>query len=109
RCLSDWSSDVCSSDLSGHLAASEMIAALSANSSDKLNSIEKGFTATLARVRSSLDLLTKNPANADLEQAALKLLAFGEGKTSVFKLRQKEFDANDYGQIVLDETRKLNI
>ncbi|MFL6814092.1 MAG: methyl-accepting chemotaxis protein, partial [Bradyrhizobium sp.] len=94
---------------SGHLAASEMIAALSANSSEKLNAIEKGFTATLARVRSSVDLLTKNPANADLEQAALKLLAFGEGKTGVFKLRQKEFDANDYGQIVLEETRKLNI
>ncbi|MFL6827542.1 MAG: hypothetical protein ACJ8E2_13880, partial [Bradyrhizobium sp.] len=37
------------------------------------------------------------------------MLAFGDGKTGVFKLRQKEFDANDYGQIVLDETRKLNI
>ena len=94
---------------SGHLAASEMIAALSANSSEKLNAIEKGFTATLARVRSSLDQLAKNPANADLEQAALKLLAFGEGKIGVFKLRQKQFDANDYGQIVLEETRKLNI
>ena len=94
---------------SGHLAASEMIAALSANSSEKLNAIEKGFTATLARVRSSLDQLANNPANADLEQAALKLLAFGEGKIGVFKLRQKQFDANDYGQIVLEETRKLNI
>src|SRR6202011_5390744 len=33
----------------------------------------------------------------------------GEGKTGVFKLRQKELDSNDYGQIVLDETRKLNV
>jgi methyl-accepting chemotaxis protein len=37
------------------------------------------------------------------------LLALGEGKTGVFKLRQKELDANDYGQLILDETRKLNV
>jgi len=37
------------------------------------------------------------------------LLALGEGKSGVFKLRQKELDANDYGQLVLDETRKLNV
>ena len=37
------------------------------------------------------------------------MLALGEGKTGVFKLRQKELDANDYGQLTLDETRKLNV
>ena len=44
-----------------------------------------------------------------LKDAALKLLALGEGKTSVFKIRQKELDADDYGQLILDETRKLNV
>src|ERR1019366_6842028 len=39
----------------------------------------------------------------------LQLLALGEGKTGVFKIRQKELDANDYGQIILEETRKLNV
>ena len=44
-----------------------------------------------------------------MQNAALKLQALGEGKTGVFKIRQKELDANDYGQTILDETRKLNV
>jgi methyl-accepting chemotaxis protein len=94
---------------SGHLMASEMIAALSAGSSDTIDSIEKEFKTVQARVKSELDSLARNSANDALKDAALKLMAFGEGKTRVFKLRQKELDANDYGQIVLDETRKLNV
>ena len=42
-------------------------------------------------------------------EAALKLLALGEGKTGVFKIRQKELDAADYGETILEETRKLNV
>jgi len=94
---------------SSNLMASEMIAALSANSSDTLEAIENEFKATQARVKSNLDLLPKNSGTAALGDAALKLLALGEGKTGVFKLRQKELDANDYGQLILDETRKLNV
>ncbi len=94
---------------SGNLAASQMIAALSANSSDTLDAIEKEFKVAQARVKSNLDLLPRNSGTIALKEAALKLLALGEGKTGVFKLRQKELDANDYGQIILDETRKLNV
>jgi methyl-accepting chemotaxis protein len=94
---------------SSNLMASEMIAALSANSSDTLEAIDNEFKATQARVKSNLDLLPKNSGTAALGDAALKLLALGEGKTGVFKLRQKELDANDYGQLILDETRKLNV
>jgi methyl-accepting chemotaxis protein len=94
---------------SSNLMASEMIAALSANSSDTLEAIEKEFKATQARVKSNLDLLPKNSGTTALGDAALKLLALGEGTTGVFKLRQKELDANEYGQIILDETRKLNV
>jgi methyl-accepting chemotaxis protein len=78
-------------------------------SSDTLEAIEKEFKASQARVKSNLDLLPKGSATTALRDAALKLLALGEGKTGVFKLRQKELDANDYGQIILDETRKLNV
>jgi len=93
----------------GNLMAAEMIAALSAGSSDTLDTIEKEFKATQAHVTSNLDLLPKNSGTTALRDAALRLLALGEGKTGVFKLRQKELDANDYGQIILDETRKLNV
>src|SRR6476646_524691 len=94
---------------SGNLMASEMTAALSANSSDTLEAIEKQFKAAQARVKSNLDLLPQNSATKELKDAAQKLLALGEGKTGVFKIRQKELDANDYGQLVLEETRKLNV
>ena len=74
--------------------ASNMIAALSANSSDTLEAIEKEFKATQARVKSNLDLLPKNSGTTALRDAALKLLALGEGKSGVFKIRQKELDAD---------------
>jgi methyl-accepting chemotaxis protein len=93
----------------GNLAASEMIAALSAKSSDTLEAIEKEFKDTQQRVKSTLDLLPANPGNKAVGNTALKLLALGEGKTSVFKIRQKELDANDYGETILEETGKLNV
>jgi methyl-accepting chemotaxis protein len=94
---------------SGNLAGSQLAAALSANSSDTLDALEKDFKASQGRVKSNLDLLPENPAIGRLKEAALTLLAFGEGKNRVFKIRQKELDANDYGQTVLEETRKLNV
>ena len=93
----------------GHLAASEMMAALSADSSATLEATEKEFKATQARIKSSLDLLPGKAATAALKKAVLNLLAIGEGKAGVFKLRQKELDASDYGEVVLEETRKLNV
>ena len=86
-----------------------MAAALSANGSDALDAIEKEFKATQARVKANLDLLPKNPGNTALKDAAVKLLALGEGKSSVFKTRQKQLDTNDYGRVILEETGKLNV
>ncbi|MEA2916324.1 MAG: hypothetical protein QOJ15_8405 [Bradyrhizobium sp.] len=94
---------------SSNLMASDMIAALSANASDTLDAIEKEFKATQAAVKSNLEMLPKNPGTKALAEAALRLLALGEGKAGVFKIRQKELDATDYGQIVLEETRTLNV
>ena len=93
----------------GNLAASQMAAALSANSSETLDDLERDFKAAQGRVKSNLDLLPDNSATTRLREAATKLLAFGEGKGRVFKIRQKELDASDYGQTVLEETRKLNV
>jgi methyl-accepting chemotaxis protein len=94
---------------SGNLMASDMTAALSANNSATLDAIEKEFKATQARVKSNLDLLPKNSGKTALADAAQKLVELGEGKTGVFKIRQKQLDANDYGETVLDEARKLNV
>ncbi len=93
----------------GYLASSLMATALSASGSDTLDAIEKDFKNAAANVRSGLDILPRNKGADALKDAALKLLALGEGKSGVFKLREKELDANDYGQTVLEETRKLNI
>jgi methyl-accepting chemotaxis protein len=94
---------------SSNLMASNMAAALSANNSDTLEAIEKDFKESKERVKSNLDLLPKNGATKALQAAALKLLALGEGKERIFNIREKELDAIDYGQTILEETRKLNV
>jgi methyl-accepting chemotaxis protein len=94
---------------SGNLAAADLSAALSANSGDKLDDIQKEFKLAQGRLRTNLDLLHENQATKALRDAAEKLLALGTGKTGVFNLRQKELDASDYGETILEETRKLNV
>jgi methyl-accepting chemotaxis protein len=94
---------------SGNLAASDMTAAFSANSSEGLEAIEKEFRAAQQQVKSTLDMLPKSSSLAALRGAALNLLALGEGKASVFKLRQQQLDAIDYGELILRETGKLNV
>jgi methyl-accepting chemotaxis protein len=94
---------------SGNLAAADLIAALSAGSNDKLDDIAREYKSAQGRVRSNLDLLPSNRGTNALREAAAKLLALGGGKGGVFSLRQKELDAEDYGQTVLEETRKLNV
>jgi methyl-accepting chemotaxis protein len=94
---------------SGNLVAADLSAALSANNSDKLDDIEKEFKQAAGRVRSNLELLPTNQATKALQEVATKLIALGEGKERIFKIRQKELDADDYGQTILEETRKLNV
>jgi methyl-accepting chemotaxis protein len=94
---------------SGNLIAAEMAAALSANDGAGLEAVETEFKAALEQLKSTLELLPNNRSTAALHEAALRLAALGEGKARVFKLREKELDANDYGQTVLEETRKLNV
>jgi methyl-accepting chemotaxis protein len=93
---------------SSNLMASNMAAALSANDGDTLGTIEKEFQITQARVKTNLDLLPKNNGAMALRDATLKLLALGEGKSGVFKVRQQELDANDHGQVILEQTARLN-
>src|SRR5207237_8299280 len=89
--------------------AFDMMAALSATSGDTLEVIEKEFRFAQSRVMSNLGLLPKTTAMNALREAGSKLLALGDGKTGAFKVRQKELDADDYGQLILEEARKLNI
>jgi HAMP domain-containing protein len=94
---------------STNLTAADMTAALSANSSDTLEAIEKEFKEIQARVKSNLETLPNNASTKALAEAGMKLLSFGEGKTRVFKIRQQELDSADYGETILEETRKLNV
>ena len=53
---------------SGNLVAADMSAALSANSSDKLDDIEKEFKQAQGRLRSNLDLLPENAGTKALRE-----------------------------------------
>ncbi len=94
---------------SGHLAASQMIAALSAGSTSTLQAIENEFKDTKQQLISNLDMLPKGADATALGAAAQKLLALGDGKNGVFAIRQKELGASDYGDRVLEQSGKLNV
>ncbi|MDI1263646.1 MAG: HAMP domain-containing methyl-accepting chemotaxis protein, partial [bacterium] len=94
---------------SGNLMSSNMAAALSANNSDTLETIEKEFKELVEGVKSNLEMLPKNAGGKTMGDAVAKLRALGEGKERIFKIRQKELDAADYGETILEETRKLNV
>ena len=102
----DHVSDVVSG---GNRMAFGLIAALSATSSDTLEVIEKEFRNSQERLKKNLDALPKSSATTAVRNTTTALSALGDGKTGVFKIRQKELDATDYGQTILEETRKLNV
>ena len=93
----------------GNLMAFNLISALSSDSSDALETIEKEFRTAHQRVKKNLDLLPNGSSTTVLRTAAMGVMGLGEGKTGVFKIRQKELDAADYGQAILEESRKLNV
>ena len=93
---------------SSNLLASDMMAALSVNSSDALIPIERAFAVSQQLVRSNLEALGKGAWTTRLRDASLKLLALGDGENSVFKIRQRELDAIEGGQVILKNTVKLN-
>ncbi|PZA11478.1 methyl-accepting chemotaxis protein [Rhodopseudomonas palustris] len=92
-----------------NLIASDLMAALSASSSDDLEPVEASFKEARQVVNSNLDGLPNNQTTTEIKTAAQKLMALGDGKTGAFKLRQLELDARDYRDLLLDETRKLNV
>ncbi|MCG6206552.1 methyl-accepting chemotaxis protein [Rhodopseudomonas sp. HC1] len=92
-----------------NLAASNLMAALSARDADALEPVETSFKQARQQVIANLEALPAGETTAAIKAAAQKLLALGDGKTSIFKMRQKEIDANDYSDLILDETRKLNV
>ena len=80
---------------SGNMIAFDLIAALSTNSVDTLETIGKEFRTAQARVKSNLDALPKTTAMNAVRSATLDLLSLGDGKTGIFKVRQQELDADD--------------
>ncbi len=91
-----------------NLMTADMTAALSATSSDALNPFQDSFNARKEALAGKLKDLKELNAGGAIREPLAKLLAFADGKSGVFKIRQKELDAAEYGQLIVDETRKLN-
>ncbi len=91
-----------------NLMVVNMAAALSATKAESLETLQEAFKKSRDNLKTNMEVPAKDQATEGVRSAIVKLIGFGEGKTSVFKLRQKELDATDYGNLILDETRKLN-
>ncbi|WP_458758230.1 methyl-accepting chemotaxis protein [Afipia sp. TerB] len=90
-------------------AASNINGAALATATDKIEDLQHTFAVTKDSIDGSIKALSIDSSNSQIADGVKTLLAFGEGKTSVFKLRQKELDSADFGKLILEETRKLNI
>ncbi len=94
---------------SGNLMGFDMIAALSATSGATLDGIGKEFRTAQGRVKSNVESLPKTTAMNVVRSATTDLLALADGNNGVFKVRQKELEADNFSQTILEETRKLNV
>lgn len=88
---------------------SDLMAVLASTSPTDIEAIEKAYLNQKARIDSDLTQLPDTPTIKRVQAATKAIFALGEGKGSVFQARNKELDAKEYGQLTLDETRKLNI
>ncbi|MBX9821198.1 methyl-accepting chemotaxis protein [Afipia birgiae] len=89
-----------------NFAASNISAAASAANAETLSDQEYAFSVTQDSIDISLKALGR--VGDKMKEAVAKMMAFGDKKTGVFKLRQKELDSADYGRLILEETGKLN-
>jgi methyl-accepting chemotaxis protein len=91
-----------------NLMVADMTAGLAAPSGDALEPLQESALAKKKTLTYKLGGLKESDIGGAIKEPLTKLLAMVTGKTSVFKIRQKELDANDYGQLIVEETRKLN-
>lgn len=91
-----------------NFAAASINEAASAVSGDKLSDLENIFSVTSDSIDNSLKSLNRRGDGDQMKEAATQLMALGNRRDGVFKLRQKELDAADYGKLILEETGKLN-
>ncbi len=91
-----------------NLMASDMTAALAAPGSDTLSALQEAFEAKKKNALYKLGTMKKDDPGETIRDPLLKIMALADGKAGIFKVRQKELDANEYGQLIVDETRKLN-
>ncbi|WP_022722001.1 methyl-accepting chemotaxis protein [Rhodopseudomonas sp. B29] len=92
-----------------NLIASNLMAALSAPGAEAIEPLERSYKDARALVESNLAGMPETDTTKTISAAAQKLMTLGTGKTGVFELRQKELDAAEYRDLLLDETRKLNV
>ena len=92
----------------GNLMASDMNAAFAAPNSDALAALQESFEAKKKNALYKVGNMKKDDPGETIRDPLFKVAALADGKTGIFKLRQKELDAAEYGQLIVDETRKLN-
>ncbi|EGP09183.1 hypothetical protein CSIRO_1346 [Bradyrhizobiaceae bacterium SG-6C] len=91
-----------------NLMAADMTAALAAPNTEVLSPLEEAFRGKKEGVLYKLNSLKASGMDMAIRAPLEQIVALGEGKQSVYKVRQKEMDAIDYGQLILEETGKLN-
>ena len=93
---------------SGNQLAADMAAALTAANSAAIDWLKRTSRSKKEELIYFLSHVTEKNGGADLKKAVAQMIALSDGKGNVFEVRQKELDATEYGQLIIEETRKLN-
>ena len=93
---------------SGNQLAADMAAALTAANTAAIDWLKKTSQTKKEELSYFLSNVTGKNGGGELKKAVAQMVALSEGKSNVFDVRQKELDATEYGQLIIEETRKLN-
>src|SRR5258708_4825401 len=97
------------SDLAGNLnlAAGVLDRATLAPDVETVEALKKEFAEILDRAGEKLDVVENLQTTAGLRDAVEKLLAYGNGATSLFEIHRKEIEASLLGRKLLADTRTV--
>lgn len=91
-----------------NLVSGNLSAASSATGIETLNKYRKEQAALRQYIDKNIAALGTSPIAAEIKEQTGKLLEFGEGKTGIYGLREKELDDAEFAQLSLEEARSLS-
>ncbi|HWW48810.1 MAG TPA: methyl-accepting chemotaxis protein [Xanthobacteraceae bacterium] len=94
---------------SSNLLVSQLLSAAATSEVESINVMKRKAEETITKLTSNTTILDQIKPDSGIPAAVEKLIKFADAKTGIFEARRKELDAVDYGQLIVNAARSLNI